>query len=311
MTSNKKVFVPLLAVLRLTLTIGTAYAITDTEDKNHLCGNNYWGEREYQNDFSGDDVVFGKTWQCNNLASFEGRYNTAKITTEMTGNPSQYDIAYSAAYQGTTPWDKNADQDGGAVNDNTAFPLDSDPSSDYNLKTQWVWTQTGSPNSSNDSIYANFLTNLWFTNDVTGTNPDKYFVVIDFLYDQLEEDGTSGDWKQRTVWDTEWWIPGTQYYDIFCNEDPDGNFIYHCNVVLDNSGTSAGTWNEYTGNIDSYIDDAFSESYDQTNGCNDSTPGNRGDFDLVDQESGIELQAQESGATGKVIGGYSFSELWH
>ena len=225
----------------------------------------------------------------------------------MDGDPKKYGIAWSTIYQGTTPWDENADDDGGAVYDNPAFPLDSDQTTDYNLKTQWVWTQDESPNNDNDPVYANYLTNLWFVWDKPG--PGKYLLVIDFLWDQLEEDGYTGNWKQRHISDQDY-MPGVQYYDIYC-EKPSEDTIYHYNVVLDNTSTTAGTWNEKTANIERHIANAFAYPYDKTKGCTDSTPGSRSNFDIVNQESGIEVQAQEAGATGTAKGAYSFSELWY
>ena len=305
---NKKLLVPILAVLVISMTVGTAYAFTITQDKGIGCGAKNWGEREAGNDnTSGSDASFGKNTSCNNVSSYEGRYNTAVLTNQLSGSPAVNEIAWQTVYQGTTPWGANAGTNGGATYDNSAFPLDSDQSTDYQLKTQWVWTQDESPNSSNKSIYANYLTNLWFVWDKAGS--DDYFLVIDFLYDQLEEDGYSGNWKQRTVSDQDY-MPGVQYYDIFC-EKINGDTVYHYNVVLDNTSTTAGTWNEDTTNVESYISNAFSYSYDTLNGCTDSTPGSRSSFDIVDQESGIELQAQQSGATGKIKGAYSFSELWY
>lgn len=305
--ANKKLLVPILAVLVISMSVGTAYALTVTQDKGMGCGSKNWGEREYDNTYTGIDHSFGKNTSCNNVFSFEGRYNTAVMTTALTGNTAVDDIAWQAIYQGTNPWGENADTDGGATYDNSAFPLDSDQSSDYQLKTQWVWTQDKSPNSSDKSIYANYLTNLWFVWDKEGDH--DYFLVIDFLWDQLEEDGDTGNWKQRTVSDQDT-MPGTQYFDIFC-EKIDGDTVYHYNVVLDNTSTTAGTWNEKTANVESVIADAFSYSYDRLDGCTDSTPGSRSNFEIVDQESGIELQAQQPGATGTMKGAYSFSELWY
>ncbi|MDE0525667.1 MAG: hypothetical protein OXI27_03615 [Thaumarchaeota archaeon] len=306
MTCKRKIVLPIIIVLAVSMVgMGTAYALTVTQDKGIGCGNRNWGERDHPNNVG--DVDFGKTWWCSNSVSYEGRYNTAVITTELDGDPENEDIAWSAIYQGTTPWNENADDDGGAVYDNAAFPLDSDQSTDYNLKAQWVWTQDESPNNDNDAVYANYLTNLWFVWDKPGSN--DYFLVIDFLWDQLEENGYTGNWKQRYVHDQDT-MPGVQYYDIYC-EKINGDTVYHYNVVLDNTSTTAGTWNERTANIETHIANAFSYSYDRDDECTDSTPGSRSNFDIVNQESGIEVQAQEDGATGTAKGAFSFSELWY
>lgn len=286
--------------------VGTVYALTVTLDKGLGCGDRNWGERDYPG--NDPDVTFGSTWWCGDSSSYEGRYNTAVITTELEGDPDRWDIAWNAIYQGTTPWNENAYDDGGAVYDNNAFPLDSDQASDYNLKTQWIWTQDESPNSNNESIYAHYLTNLWFVWDKSGSN--DYFLVIDFLWDQLEEDGYTGNWKQRYVSDRDSDAPGIQYYPVYC-EKINGDTVYHYNVVLDNTSTTAGVWNERTANIESHIANAFSSSYDLKRSCNDSTPGSRSNFDIVDQESGIEVQAQVDHATGTAKGAFSFSELWY
>lgn len=309
--NNKKLLVPILTVLVIGMTVGTAYALTVTEDKGIGCGSKNWGVRDAVSlgETSTHASSFGKNTSCTDVSSYQGRYNTAVITTGLTGTPEDQDIAWTAIYQGTTPWGENADTDGGATYDNGAFPLASDQSTDYNLKTQWVWTQDASPNSSNKSVYANYLTNLWFV-DEQGTY--DYFLVIDFLYDQLEQNGTTGDWKQRTVTDVEGGLSGTQYYQIFCDKDSSGNTMYHYNVVLDNSSTTAGTWYENTANIESHIAAAFSSTYDILGSCTDSTPGSRSNFVIVDQESGIEIQSHAaSGGTGTAKGAFSFSELWY
>ena len=90
--------------------------------------------------------------------------------------------------------------------------------------------------------------------------------------------------------------------------------VYHYNVVLDNVSHAMGQWADKDISINSYISDAFNHSYAVGgNGiaCSQSVPGFRTSASLTDLESGIELLTGASGATGKVEGGYSMSDLYY
>lgn len=305
---GKKILAMLVVIAITGMIMGTAHALTVTINKDLTCGDRNWGERSFPINNRRNSVAFGSGSDCSHTSQYLGKYNTAVITTSLMGYPARYDTSWQTIFQGTTPWNENAARHGGATYDNPAFPLASEQSRDYQLRTQWVWTQDESPNQSGRDVTANYLTNLWFIWDRPGTNAD-YLLVIDFMWDRLEERGRTGMWQQDPVRDASPY-PGVQYYKPYC-DSPSHDTIYHYNVVLDNTHTSAGRWNEKTINIDRYIEDAFSQVYEMQSGCRDNTPGSRSDFVIADFESGIEVQALRPGATGIAKGAYSFSELWY
>lgn len=302
-SDTKTIIAAILVVALATTSIASAYALTVTLDKGLGCGKKNWGIKNHQNDETGQNT-FGMHDNCTTvLNQYKGRNNNVKIHTGISGGVVE-DIAWQAIIQGTDPWG-NSDTSGGALNHNTAFDnLASDQTTDYQLKTQWVWTNDKKPATTTSNIKANYLTNIWFDNGAGKV------LVIDFMWDRLGN--SNGNWVQETISDQDTGAdaPGTQYYVPFCKSEG-GEIVYHYNVVLDNTSKTVNVWTEKTANIESYIANAFAHSYNMQSGCSNSSPGTRGSYDIVDQETGIELQIFTAGHSGAVEGGYSFSELWY
>ncbi len=293
--------------------IDAASATTVTLDKGFGCGPKNWGVKNFQNEQTGSNS-FGRDASCNQVALYKGRNNTAVLVNRIDGvSDPVNDIAWQAASQGTSPWG----WDGDDVSPNIAngnYPV-SGANKNFNLKTQWVWSNDLLPDSSSSNIKANFLTDIWFQK----ASDSNKVLVIDFMWDRLGVNAADGKWKQESIGtDSDTGTPGTQYYDPFCRKTGTKD-VYHYNIVIDNTTTlSADTWKEITQNINSYVDDAFNHSYaekDPGNPCSSLTisggSGSRSSWNVLNQESGIELQIFTANNGGRVKGAYSFSELWY
>jgi hypothetical protein len=296
------------AVMALVITVSgnampLAAAITDVvQDYGLGCGNRLWGIKDYQNRETGQ-WFFGKDSGCSTvLNTYYGRDNVAKIHTAMnTGGQSDI-ITWEAVIQGKDPW--NTVGTPAPVFSNANFPASS--TNNYNLRAQWTWTTDKAPISAN--IKANYLTDLWFKN---GNN----YLVIDFMWMQLKNNG-SGTWMQvNPVPDYDGnSLNGVQYSNFFCSRELSADHVtyanvYHYNVLLENGVSHAkNLWAEKSANINSYISDAFNNSYSTSGGCTASSPGLRSGYSITGVESGIELLGS-AGEQGRVEGGYSMTEL--
>lgn len=291
--------------------VEAASAVTVTLDKGIGCGPKYWGVKNFQNEQTGSNS-FGRDANCNHVAYYFGRNNTAVLVTRIDGvsDPVQ-DIAWQAIIQGTDPWGFDGDDTQPQVSNGNFNTLTAEKN--FNLKTQWVWSNDLLPNSASSNIKTNYLTNLWFQK----SSDANKVLVIDFLWDRLGVNSIDGKWKQESVGSDQDPASGLQYYDPFC-EKIGTKDVYHYNIVLDDTtNLLAGTWKELTPNINSYINDAFNQVYTQKNPltpCSSTGIGGsstRSSWKVIDQETGIELQIFTANNGGRVKGAYSFSELWY
>lgn len=336
-TRNIKTFLLSFTMMILIISVsGTgmpfAAAITEkTLDPGLGTGNKYWGVKA-SNLPESNQYWFGKTpsggINPNHPSGYEGRTNVLFMHEFRTGdNTQQYAIEWQAAIQGKDPWGNNGANPGSngiaPQSSNANFPAPASPGSPYNLKTQWLWTNDVKPLT--DQINANYLTDLWFckvdaSNNCTSASD---YVVIDFMWEQLSSTGNSGNWQQNIVSDTNNIFnpsPGTQYYNPYCNIETNrgvSHHVYHYNIVVDNTSHGADAWNEKIANVDQYITDAFNHSYNSGGfgGCShwipDGASGHRSSFSVVDQETGIEISAQNFGKSARVEGGISNSDLYY
>ncbi len=248
------------------------------------------------------------------MALYFGRNNTAVLVNRIDGvNDPVEDIAWQAASQGTSPWGWDGDDVQPQIS-NGNYPVIG-ANKNFNLKTQWVWSNDLLPDSASSNIKANYLTDIWFRHS---TDPNKV-LVIDFMWDRLEVNTSTGQWKQGSIsGDSDTSTTSQQYYNPFCRKT-DTKDVYHYNVVIDNTtNLSAGTWKEITANINNYINEAFNDTYvekNPSNPCSSLTisggSASRSSWNVIDQETGIELQIFTQNHGGRVKGAYSFSELWY
>ena len=310
--------------------MGIPYAAAITEktlDPGLGSGNNWWGVKASTLSES-NQYWFGKLSNGSvnpaHPSGYKGRTNVLFIHEFRPGdNTKQFAIEWQAAIQGKDPWNNNGGNPNGIAPliSNSNFPAPATAPSAYNLKAQWIWTNDKLPLT--DQINANYLTDLWFckvdaSNNCTNASD---FIVIDFMFEQLKSSGNNGVWQQNIVSDADiLFTPGTQYYTPYCNiETKSGinHHVYHYDVVVDNTSHGSGTWNEKIANVDQYITDAFNHSYASggSGGCTHTIPdgatGHRSSFKIVDQETGIELSAQNFGKSGRVEGGISNSDLYY
>ena len=304
MNNSKKIVMSILITTIVIISMESAYAFTMTLDHGLGCGSRNWGIKEYQNDYSGIAVDFGRTHSCTTDFTFHGRSNVAIIENEINDNyPSQH-ISWVAIFQGEDPFGNKDNQNGHAKYHNTIFPKSA--TYDYNIKVQWLWTNDKKPEYSFSNIYANYLFDLWLE-ETSGNN----VVVIDLLVDRLKNN--NGNWAQDSVGNV-----GTTYYPPFCKVDDRGTRsthddleVYHYGIIVDsNDSRVKDVWHEITVDISRYISDAFRVSYVQ-NDCNSRYPGSVNSYVIENQEQGIELQNFRYGDEGAVKGAYSWSELWY
>lgn len=303
--------VALIAIMSVTMSLDSVYATTTVTNNPAIsCGSEHWGLKEHDGAGTAGPGSFTDTnHDCTNDTTYKSRTNAAKLQVELDSTVNQYEISWDAVFQGEDPWGITDNDEGNAENHNSAFDSLSS-THNYNLKTQWVWTNDQTPYSGDsDNVAANFLTNLWFQKDA------NTILVIDFLVDRLESD--DGDWVQASISDASpWWLSGAdglQYYEPFCKK-VDGITEYHFNVVLDTNNRAADSWWESVANVDDEIDEAFDWTgyINEGSTCSSTDPGNRSDYDIVDQETGIEIQALEDlTGTSNVEGGFSWSELYY
>lgn len=312
-----------LLVVPNTTKVALASNPTDPEkviDPGLGCGPEYWGVKTSPH--MSNEWVFGKTEDCTNAAgSIGGRTNYVEINTELFGNmDEEFAIDWMGVIQGKDPWGNDGSFGGGADPnlDNVAFPALA--TNDYTLKAQWRWTDDLDPLT--DDITANYLTDLWLKSG-------NVYMVIDFMWMQLESTGNNGEWQQHIVSDSSTGVngaPGTQYYEPFCQLEggPGGVgtvYSYHYNVVLDNTSHGMDQWIEKIANINSYLTDAV--DYDhyklRTNDlgtCPEPSPGIewglvRQDYTITGIETGIEVSAQDFGKAGAAKGYFSNSNLYY
>lgn len=282
----------LTAVMALTIavsgTLPNASAVFDVLlDTNFWCGARYWGVKNHQN----DDPVASFGWPSSCVGPpfpYYGTGDYVKLRSAITRNSApQWDISWAAAMQGTDPWGTT----GNPIVMNGNFPHDS--TKNYTLEVKWLWTNDQKP--TNSDIRAFYLSDLWFKNPSNNKR-----LVIDFMVDRLAASG--GNWVQQGSGGV-----GSFYYTPYCNKEG-GIDTYHYNKVIHDSTTTAGQWNTVTRNINTDINNAFSHTYGTGgNGiaCSSSSPGARSSYNLVDSETGIEVQATAVGGKGKAEGGFS------
>lgn len=306
-------------------------AITEkTIDPGLGCGNNWWGVKASSLPES-NMYWFGKKTDCTvdpaRPTGYKNRTNVLFIHEFRPGDSSQqFAIEWQGAIQGKDPWGNNGSLNNGKAPKvaNTNFPAPATPSSgSYNLKAQWLWTNDVKPLT--DQINANFLTNLWFCKvDVNKNCPyTSDYMVIDFVWMQLKSTGNSGSWAQNIVSDADSSSPGTQVYVAYCesvkaSDNIHNTNVYHYSIVLDNTSHGSNQWIEKISNVNQYITDAFNHSYPHggaggtcTHNIPDGATGHRSLFSITDQETGIELSAQNFGKSGRVEGGISNSDLYY
>lgn len=322
MTLQKQKMLPLtaIAVIAASLTIGTAYAaIVVTNDEFFSFGKKYWGEKPFNNSYSGDQSFFCRTTGGSAQASctgglIDGRTNYVKHSTKLAANDGK--SAWSSAIQGTTPWGYVDTTNGGASNHNTKFPRIA--IDDYELDIQYAWFKDTdgsqfadsypSGSATNGVVHGALLTDLWFKHK---SDPDVV-LVIDFAWANVENE--NGDWVKevKTI--------GGSYSTRKVTENPNdpGQCIYHYNVVLDNNQNN-NTWRAKTSAIKTYISAAFGHTYTDESGgvCGTQLPNRsstteiNNNYDLVDIETGVEVfvDSQASQNWGTLIGAYSKSKL--
>ena len=295
-----------------------AFETEITDDRGIGCGDLHWGIKNFKNDAEGLNY-FTRNFECNpipdNSPYFENRDNVAVLHTEIV-TPESNSFRWQAIMQGEDPFGHLDTDDGNAMTHNSNFPYD-EIDENLRLRVQWVWSDNQTPTSSDDALKARFLTNLWFEHK-TATDP-RVLIVMDLLVDELITNSGNGNWMQVDSVNVDPDSPFENYSVQHCNliDKPPGTddeLIYHFSVILNNATTTKEKFKEQATNIKDMISAAITYGgYDDRGGCeNDPQPlGNIGDYQLVDIEQGIELNALPSTAddTGAIEGGYSFSEL--
>ena len=298
-----------------------AFAISDiVSDYGFGCGNRFWGIKDDTHNSELGHWFFGSSAStCTGQTIYYSRYNVAKVHTAMNTLGTTYKTAWEAAIQGRGEWGERGNPVPQQSNAN--FPASS--TNNYSLEGQWLWNDDQQPQTT--GIHAHFLTDLWFCKtgqqSSTGCNPSTSdYLVIDFMWMDLKNSGTN-HWQQNCVSDTNCIsdvssAPGTQYSPIFCQREAGAGGtltnVYHYNVILDNVRHGINLWADKTANINQYITDAFNTQY-PAGACTHnypggSTNGHRGEYSIVDVESGIELDGATSDS-GRVDGAYSFTRL--
>lgn len=306
-----------LAILVSGSSMPLVYASGVTADPGFGCGNRQWGVTNYHNDET-NQASFGKAWDCiGNLTAYKSRQNVVKLHTAVTSTHTAPWISWQAAIEGCSPW--GTCDTGGAGHPEVTIPShyhnsifdrpNSLATQNLSLHGQWVWSNDARPASSSSNVEAHYLTDIWL---VHKTNNKR--VVIDFMWTKLVNSG--GFWAQQTnIFDVDPVAIGTQYSPLTCEKDGSGLDTYHYNVVLDSTTHNPDTWADKTANISAYITDAISRTYSNSGqgpNCSSNTPGgSKSNYDLVDIESGIELQVNNSISTGAVTGGYSMTDLYY
>jgi hypothetical protein len=284
-----------------------------TYDPGFICGNKYWGIKNYQNS-NDSNYKFGKDENCSNnnlkepaIPNEGGIRNYVKVTTHKNAD-RQY-AAWQAAIQGTDPWKFDAKNNGAAIHANDKFPLDSDL--DYRLDVQYLWfsDNVSKPSNSNNnsSAQANLLVDLWFVDTVSPKTSDgqyKNVLVIEASLANLENAGDK--WKQTSyTWN------GGVYYKPFIekNKSFPNQTIYHYPLVLDSSGKNPMKWYTSSTSLKEFINDAFNYNYElNSNNSHLVQKPVKQNYKLVDFELGAQLNGSK-GDSGTLVAAFSMSKL--